>query len=31
MNLTAIIVTALICFTLIVLKILNRGDNHGNH
>ena len=31
MNMTAVAITALICFTLIAITILNRGGNHGKH
>lgn len=29
MNSTAVIITALICFTLIAITLLNRGGRHG--
>lgn len=29
MNGTAIIITALICFTLIAISLLNKGGRHG--
>lgn len=28
---TAITITALICFTLIAITLLNRGGRHGKH
>ena len=32
MNMTAIAITALICFTLIAITVLNKtGGNHGKH